>query len=413
MPVNAMQTKTIDSAIVKPSHGFVVVHPRYRAWLAKRGLDCAEAFLALRGEIVGGHHDRNVARVELPSRSKPRIAYLKREHRVGWRIRRRNQRAGFGFVSRSVREAKVLEHLDSQALPSPQWIAYGEDGRGRAFLLIDDLAGSLDLRIAAKSVTDSASRRAIAERIGNTLADLHAARMATPDLAAKHLFVDPDSGSMTLIDWPSATIGKPISFESRLQALAQLDASLANDLATPRERLRMLRSYLQSANDLPPLCQWLPRIARLSQTLKQRPSIRDQRCDPGIAGKQLLVWLADAEAVCVTPGLAKLWPAPAACWPYYPAAHEAVRNGEPSTILAPDGQVAILQRWRSFAPLGRLMAAVRSKCWRSPATKVARQIFRDERAGNPAATLLAFGQRTTGPFKAESFVLTRTGAEAC
>ena len=38
-------------------------------------------YLDLPGEIVSGHPDRHVARVEVDGR----VCYLKRQHRVGWR----------------------------------------------------------------------------------------------------------------------------------------------------------------------------------------------------------------------------------------------------------------------------------------------------------------------------------------
>ncbi len=393
-------------SVVRPSRGYAVIHPRYRTWLAKQNLATAEDFLALRGDILSGHHDRHVVRVEL----KTRIVYLKREHRVSGRIRRRNRRAGFGMVSRSVREAKVLERLSALSRPGPQWIAYGEDGRGRAFLLVDDLAGCEELRLTAAGEQDPLRRREIAEEIGVAIAGLHVAKIDTPDLAAKHIFLRRDTADVTVIDWPSARFG-PVSHASRVDALAQLDASLTDALASPRERLRMLRAYLRNLKGMPPFKVWARQIQKASEPLKLRGSIRDQHCDPAIAASQRLVWLAPAEAVCVTPALAEVWPQPAITIPYYPLSGEPIRAGDKQHVLAPDGKTAILLRWRTTAPLSRLKSWLRDRCWRSPGALFAKQIFRRQRLGQPTPTLLAFGQRLTSPITAESFALIRTGDE--
>ena len=65
----------------------VVLHPRFANWLRRAGLDSAPAILALRGEVVCGHPDRHVARVQLPN---GRIIFLKLEHSVGEKTRFKN-----------------------------------------------------------------------------------------------------------------------------------------------------------------------------------------------------------------------------------------------------------------------------------------------------------------------------------
>jgi tRNA A-37 threonylcarbamoyl transferase component Bud32 len=407
MPVETPATaRRIDSATViemaKSTRGRLVVHSRYRAWLAKCGLTTPEAFLALRGEIVSGHNDRNVSRVELTAGTVPRVVYLKREHRVGWRVRWRNWREGFGFICRSEREARVLAHLDDLALPAPQWIAHGTDSHGRAFLLVDDIAGSLDLRIAAKTQRDPLLRREACERIGTAIAELHGAGVTTPDLAAKHVFVRHDAGAVTLIDWPSARLGEALSLIARIDAFAQLDASLTDSLASPRERLRVLRSYLRRQRGLPPLKRLARQIARRSFTFRHRSSIRDQRYDP--ANSQRLVWLAEEEEVCAIPALAKIWPMPATCPPYYAPRFETIKSGESIIVLAPDDWPATLIRWRTWT--------LRGRSWRSPAMRLARSLFASEREGRGSSKLLAFGERFTRAFIVESFVLFRKGDEA-
>src|SRR5205807_1849887 len=83
-----------------------------------------------------GHPDRQAARLTLGAGAEAVAVYLKREHRVPWPVRLANALAGFGFVSRSLREARTLQALGREAIAAPEWLAAGEDGRGRAFLLV-------------------------------------------------------------------------------------------------------------------------------------------------------------------------------------------------------------------------------------------------------------------------------------
>lgn len=134
--------------------------------------------LDLPGEIVSGHADRHVARVEVDGR----VCYLKRQHRVGWRERLRNWRLGFGWVSKCEREARVIAALDRAGFPHPECVAFGEHESGRAYLLVEGLKGVVELR-------DHLSDNPLSPELGSRVAELHAAGFTTPDLTAKHVFV--------------------------------------------------------------------------------------------------------------------------------------------------------------------------------------------------------------------------------
>ena len=88
------------------SRAFVEVHPRYRLLLRRQGLTEPRHFLDLSAAVVSGHPGRNVARVTLTAGDEAINAFLKRESRVSWRVRLMSAAAGFGFVSRSLREAQ-------------------------------------------------------------------------------------------------------------------------------------------------------------------------------------------------------------------------------------------------------------------------------------------------------------------
>src|SRR4051812_48254585 len=103
-----------------PGRAFVKYHPRYERAIRDCGLDSADAFLDLPGEVVSGHADRHVVEV----RADEIKGYLKREHRVPWKTRLRNCLTGFGASSLAAREAKVLDELAQHGVPVPQWLAY-------------------------------------------------------------------------------------------------------------------------------------------------------------------------------------------------------------------------------------------------------------------------------------------------
>jgi tRNA A-37 threonylcarbamoyl transferase component Bud32 len=369
----------------------VEIAPRYRGRLARLGLATVDDFLGLPGEVVSGHPDRHVVRVELPGWDRP--LYLKRQHRVTWRERLRNRLAGFGWASRCGREAAVLGELGAAGLPCPRWVARGDDGRGRAFLVIEGLPGVELRRFLSGGRLSPADRARLAVRLGRAVGRLHAAGFTTPDLSAKHIFVDPGTFEPTLIDWQSARRTARVSDRDRLAAVALLHASLADGLAGPRDRLRFLRAYRGVAGPVSARA-----VERLAAMARGRRSVRDQR-QPAVTGPdQRLVWLA-GEAVCAVPDVAAVWPVPAVCPPYY--------DGPPGTtaVTLPEGRPAVLVRGRSVAPFGRLRAWFRGRPWRSPGATLGRVLFHLERYGVPAPRLLAFGQRLTGPLTAEWFAL--------
>jgi tRNA A-37 threonylcarbamoyl transferase component Bud32 len=352
----------------------VVLHPRFASWLRKTGLDSAPAILALRGEVVCGHADRHVVKTKLLN---GRTLFLKREHVVGWQVRLKNWRAGFGSISRCEREAILLQLLEEAGLPAPQWLAYGTTSDGRAFLLVDNLAGASDLQALSRDRTLSAEdRRLIASRAGSAVAEYHDAGFGTPDLSAKHLFAAAPAYAMTVIDWQSAPMPGPVAWTDRVAMLARLDASLPD--ASPRERFIFLRAYLRACKTpVPRFMDLVRRVAALSSRRRYR------RGTTPIAGKTVrLAWLDGERAVTIAE-IASHWPA---------AMHEA----EP-------GQHT---RSRHFDPFGRLMAFIRGTSWQSPAAEAARTLVHLQHAGIPAPRLLAYGQTAAPMAMATSFLLT-------
>ncbi len=384
--------------------GWVAYHPRYRSYLRRVGVTSGQAGYDLPGEVVSGHADRHVVRVELPGK----VCYLKREHTASRRARWRNWLAGFGPASRAAREAATLAALEAHRLPGPQWLAHGADAAGRAFLLVEELPRATELRTLLADTTMSAkTRRRILTDTAASLAELHAAGFPTPELAAKHVYADAD-GVVTLLDWQSAVPGKVPPPAAICTQLANLHASTPG--ATAAERLRFLATYRRAmarrGGALPSSRELAARIVRLADGRSRRSSVRDQGrpTPPG----QRLVWVA-GEAVCALPEVAALWPTPAAVAPFY-VAGETEGTVEEAVTLA-GGRGATLTRFHTADPLGRALAVLRERPWRSPGALAARVLFHLDRHAIPAARLLAFGQQFAGQFSADSFVLTEAAPD--
>jgi tRNA A-37 threonylcarbamoyl transferase component Bud32 len=366
--------------------GRLIVHPQFAELFARVGLRTAGAFLDLPGEVVGGHPDRHVIRVQLPGAGC--AFYLKRQHVVGWYEKLQNRAAGFGWVSRCEREAQILQLLERAHLPAPKWAAFGAH-RGRAFLLVEEVPGAVDLRSALRDGRlKPAARRKLAANIGSAVAAVHAAGFTTPDLSAKHILVNPDTLSVVLIDWP-ASVPRSVGASARAEALGVLHASLAAGLASRSERMRVLRAYAH-----PTLAP--SDILRSSGRHAKRRSVRDQLQTGAV--RQRLVWLA-GEAVCAVPDVAAVWPQPAPGPPFYGDGPDG------ATHIRFAGRDAVLVRGRARAPLGRFRSWLRATPWRSPGATLGRTLFHLARYGVPAPPLMAFGQRFTSAITTEWFAL--------
>ena len=400
-------TPTFATPAEATAAGWIEFHPRYRTWLGKCGVSGAADALALRGEVVGGHADRHVVRVELHSGVSVRGAYLKREHVVGRRSRFRNWKEGFGWVSRAEREAGTLQNLEGLGLPGPQWLAYGEDAAGRAFLLIEELAGAVPLRdYLADTALTADEFRLLAERIGRILAEYHAAGYGTPELAAKHVLLRSGALQPILIDWQSGRNNRAVSPADAADWFGALHATLPAECATLRDRLRVLWAYRRVLKTcgIAPLQTFgacVRAVRTASDKQLKRSSVQQQLGSTGTV-PQRLVWL-DGEATVAIPEVAHAWPKDRNSEPFYDSP-----PGMESIVL-PCGTTGELTRFRSFDPCGRFLAAIRERPWRSPGAKAARVCFHLQRFGISGPKLLAFGQRQKSAFEMQSFVLVEAG----
>ena len=386
---------------------FLEVNPRYRELLTRLGLKAPADFLALPGVVYCGHPDRHVARVGLGEIS----AFLKREHRVAWKDRLASAWAGFGLVSRARREYRLLRELATAGIPCAEPVVVGEGGCGRAFLLVREVGGR-DLRAYLERASARA-RRLTMLRLGEALARIHAAGFDHPDLYSKHVLVTPAPRGQVhfhFLDWQRSRRRRRVPWGVRCRDLAALDATLAEELASPRDRLACLRAYLRAAENvgLPRLAAAARAIRRRSDRLLRRRRIRELRQPPLAWGRQNLIWV-HGEALCVTRefraelrGRVPPWLAPTA-----PAAEP---NGPPARTLVErsGGRTGLLIRRHQRRPLAWLRAWLRGRRLVSPELEQAGLLFRLQRYGITAPRLLAVGQRFPWPWRSHSLLLTES-----
>jgi tRNA A-37 threonylcarbamoyl transferase component Bud32 len=402
---------------------FVEINPDYRDALARHGLTSPERFLQLPGVVISGHPDRNVARVTIGSGPQALPAFLKREHRVRWRERLANAFAGFGPASRSCREAQTLRALQQAGIGCPDWMAVGEDDDGRAFLLLAAIGDAVDLQqfLASPAGQRPATRRTLARGLGNVLGRLHAAGFDHPDLYAKHVLVRTTDLSLHFLDWQRTSRPRRLSWRQRRHDLAALDATLADNLATLRERLICLRAYLTPArrasqgqvSSLAGASGWCAsarltwkKIARAIRAeaakLLRKRHVREVRTCLQPLGAQGILWL-DGEALCVT---AEFWEDMGGRIPDW-LDSDTEPAATPRRIALPGGGEALLVRARRSQPLRWLWSEFRGRPLVSAEVRQAGVLFRARRHGHGGPRLLAFGQRCQPPWCTESFLLTQ------
>lgn len=327
---------------------WVEFHPAGRAECAALGLTDPAVIVDLPGEVVSGHADRHVRRVERGGR----VFYLKREHRVPLRTRWKHRREGFGWASKAAREAAVLTQLEAAGLPQARWLAHGESA-GRAFLLLAESPG-VEPRYADAGWGGT---------VGDAMAKLHEAGFDNPDLTAKHVLVA--EVRVTFLDWQRGRRG-PVDVP---RALALLKATL------PADGWADLRRHYGNIDEA--------EVDRAARRLKHRP-------EP--AGRDLrLVWL-DGEALCVVPERRRDFERP--------DVRAALDRAGPLPLPGVRFSTATYR-----CHPGRWLAALRGRSWRSPLMREVRLLAALHRAAVPAPRLLAFGQRL-GPTAARAFHVT-------
>ena len=254
--------------------GMLHIHPDFAHLLRHHDLRTfGDFFHYCDGETIGTHPTRSVVKIKLGGF----VAYLKREYCLPWKEYFGSWWAGFGCVSKSRREWRVLRALQAIGIGCPEAIAVGEED-GRAFLLIRALPAVQDLQsyLTEGHGADWVVRRQLARYLGEAVARLHEAGFTHPDVYAKHVFVDVDDQAISFIDFQRTRFRRWVPWASRWRDLAALNASLSEGLVSTRDRLACLSAYLRYAGRADGRTRrlGLHAIARRTRHLSRRRKIR-------------------------------------------------------------------------------------------------------------------------------------------
>lgn len=386
------------------------IEPRFHQLLTACGVAHPQQLVDLPRVVVSGHPSRHVARVRLSDDSSP--AFLKREHRVLLRQRLANARAGFGFISGSAREARMLQQLERAGIRCPQLIAWAETADGGAFLLLDEVRGGVDLRVYLEKA-NAVERRRLACQLGAELARMHEAGFAHRDLYAKHVLVvagpkgrPADDPSLVFLDWQRACHNSQLTWRQRCRDLAALHATLADNLATPRERLLCLKAYLKGCAESPHdlVAALASDVAREAERMLRIRRIREVRQRPLGARAQDIVW-ANGEALCITGRFYAELGSGLPGWLENACQVSEKESLRQENVTFPGGRRGRLVRRSQSRRLAWLWSRFRGGRVSSPELEAAGLLFRLERYGVRTPRLLAFGQRQAQPWRTESFLL--------
>jgi Lipopolysaccharide kinase (Kdo/WaaP) family len=264
----------------------------------------------------------------------------------------------------------------------------------------------------------------MAVRLGRALAAIHAAGFHHPDLYSKHVLVgrDPATGAVTFafLDWQRAG-RRRLRWARCWRELAALDATIADELVTPRERLACLHAYCRSfirarsaskgfgeplagAAGLCGGLAWAGRVIRRHALhLLRRRRIREMRQPPLAADFHQLVQLTPP-ALCVTRQFRDELAGQVPPWLRFPG-EGGVHVLRAVVPVTPARQAALVRR-RASRPLKWLWHWLRGRPLVSPEVAQAGTLFRLERYGIRTPRLLAFGQRSSRPWLLESLLVT-------
>jgi hypothetical protein len=229
-----------------------VVVLSHRPQLAALGLDTLEGARAFSGgeEVKNQGGRRDVRRFSITTDpGTPLLLYMKR-------IFRSSTKAGLsrlfacGRVRSSARiEFENLQRLRAAGIASATPVAYGEEcsalSEGFSYLISEAIGESQPLDEFLASCHDAALRRRVAWQLGMLVRRLHGARLAWPDLFARHIFLEFRGREIhfRLMDVPRVERRLLISPACRARDLANLHLSIRRTSVSDRERALFLRAY--------------------------------------------------------------------------------------------------------------------------------------------------------------------------
>jgi tRNA A-37 threonylcarbamoyl transferase component Bud32 len=244
-------------------------------------------------------------------------------------------------------------------------------------------------------------RKTAAASLGRILARIHNAGCDAPDLVSKHILIDPRQLSFLLIDWPRAR-RRTVSLKTAASDLGRLDASLAETLTMPRDRLRCMFAYWQERGGSA-FCSFrtlLDEARSARQRALRRRAVRELLRPPLISSRQRLRWI-EGERLCVTRAFWRACRKQIPSW-VVATSRSPVRAEIKDELFWQDQRVT-LHRWPAVSWVHRCLARLMGRRPESARTRQAGLIFQLERHGVAAPRVLAFGRRPDG----SGFLLTR------
>lgn len=247
----------------------------YHDLLARAGLTSLDGVKSYRGELVKDQRGRrDILRIEGESGGERVVLFLKRI----WRPYRKDGLLSLlrrGRVwSMARQEWENMAALNRAGVATAELVAYGEECGALwerfSFIVTRAAPAAWTVEDFAKECRDPVRRRRVIEALARQVKTMHEAGLASPDLFARHFFVqEADEVRFWLIDMNRVEHGR-VSSRQRARDLATLHLSLPLRLVGVRERVRFLRAYCGGRVD-----RALPRmIEQRSRRLLHRSKFR-------------------------------------------------------------------------------------------------------------------------------------------
>lgn len=248
--------------------------PRFAAALEKLGLTTLDGVRSFKGILVKNHKgSRDIFRIPVTDSSgRSTTLYLKRI----WKSYKKDgllsllQHGQVWSISR--REWENSKALEAAGVNSAPLIALGEEcgllWEKFSFILTVEAPGTQTMGDFLQSCTDPLQRRRVFEALALEIRKMHDAGLASPDLFARHIFVDEtlEPPRFCLIDMARLDRRRSLSPVLRARDLAALSVTAPLRHVSNRERLRFLKRYSSgTARTLLPLI-----LIRMKYLLRRR-----------------------------------------------------------------------------------------------------------------------------------------------
>jgi tRNA A-37 threonylcarbamoyl transferase component Bud32 len=220
----------------------------YHDLLDQAGLTTIEGVKRYCGEVVKDQRGRrDILRVVGESGGERVVLFLKRMWRPYrkdgvWSLLRRGR-----VWSMARQEWENMRALQRAGILTAELVAYGEEcgvlWEKFSFIITRAAPPSWTVEDLARECRDVGQRRRVVEAMGRQVRKMHEAGLASPDLFARHFFVDEgEHVQFWLIDMARVDHGT-VTLRTRARDLAALHVGLAMRWACVRERMRFMRAY--------------------------------------------------------------------------------------------------------------------------------------------------------------------------